>query len=191
MDTERYTLRSARFLAHECLRGVVRPGDRAVDATMGNGHDTLLLAELVGDAGHVTAFDVQAAAVAQTRARLQNAGLLGRATLLEAGHEHIAECVREPVMAVVFNLGWLPGGDKSVTTRWDTTKIALEGALSLLLPGGVCVVCVYPGHPEGEREGAALHAFCASLSNRAYCALWQSFVNAGPGAPECVVLQRL
>ena len=174
-----YLLRSARFLAAEVLQSAVSPGDTVVDATMGNGHDTLTLCHLVGPEGTVIAFDVQESAVENTRARLYC-----------LGHERMLEKVAGPVAAVAFNLGWLPGGNKAVTTHWETTKIAVESALSLLRPLGVAVICAYPGHAEGDREREALVSLLANLPLQQYNVLRQKFLNAGPGAPECFVIQR-
>ena len=185
-----YELRSARYLARDVLLQAVRPGDTAVDATMGNGHDTQMLCEAVGPGGRVYAFDIQKDAVAETEKRLRSGGVLARATLINAGHEHMAEYVMEPVRAVVFNLGWLPGGDHSVTTRWETTSRAVRTALELLQPGGVLVICAYPGHEEGERERQELAGFLSDLSNREYNVLRQHFLNANAGAPECFVIQK-
>ena len=185
-----YELRSARYLAREVILQAVLPGDTAVDATMGNGHDTLMLCEAVGPAGRVYAFDVQAQAVAETEKRLREQDMAGRAVLIRAGHEHMAEYVKEPVKAVMFNLGWLPGGDHEVTTRWETTRRAVESALDLLMPMGVLVICAYPGHAEGEREKRELTAMLAGLSNRQYNVLHQRFLNAAAGAPECFVVQK-
>ena len=184
-----YLLRSARFLAADVLSRTLSPGDLAIDATMGNGHDTLTLCRLVGEAGRVIAFDIQPAAVESTRKRLEEAGVAGRAALYCVGHEHMAEVVTEKARAIVFNLGWLPGGDKSVTTRWETTRRAVEAALGLLQPLGVLVICAYPGHAEGEREKEALAAMRAALPPQRYNVLRQQFLNAGPGAPECFVIQ--
>ena len=92
--------------------------------------------------------------------------------------------------AVAFNLGWLPGGNKAVTTHWETTKIAVESALSLLRPLGVAVICAYPGHAEGDREREALVSLLANLPPQQYNVLRQKFLTAGPGAPECFVIQR-
>ena len=186
-----YELRSARFLAEEVLRRTVCPGDLAVDATMGNGHDTLTLCEAVGPSGHVYAFDVQPQAVASAEALLRVHGMLDRASLFCEGHQAMDVRVPDRVRAVVFNLGWLPGGDHAVTTRWETTREAVEKALDLLLPLGVLVVCVYPGHPEGMRELDGLRSLLEGLSNRAYNVLHQRFLNAAPGAPECFVVQKL
>ena len=185
-----YELRSARYLAADILWRAVAPGDTVVDATMGNGHDTLFLCELVGEGGRVYAFDVQEQAVENTRKRLTEAGMMDRAALFCLGHERMAEQVKEPVAAVVFNLGWLPGGDHGVTTRWETTKTAVESALALLRPLGVLVICAYPGHPEGDRERENLAVLLSALPPQSYNVLHQRFLNAGPGAPECFVIQK-
>ena len=147
-----YELKSARYLAREVLERAVQPGDTVVDATMGNGHDTLMLCEAVGPTGRVYAFDIQQDAVKETEKLLQSQGMLERATLINTGHEHMKDYVKGPVNAVVFNLGWLPGGDHSITTRWETTSRAVQAALELLGTGGVLVICAYPGHGEGDRE---------------------------------------
>lgn len=185
-----FTLRNARCLAADYVRQTVCPGDRVVDATMGNGKDTAFLAELVGEGGHVTAFDVQAEAVTRTRESLRGRGLLERCTLVHGGHETMAEHVAPGVRAVMFNLGWLPGGDKRVTTRVHTTLAALEEALSLIAPGGIVTVCIYPGHEEGNRERDALAQRIAALDVRVFNALHHRFVNARQDTPELYLIQR-
>lgn len=185
-----YELKSARYLARDVLCRAVRPGDRAVDATMGNGHDTLFLCEAVGPGGHVFSFDIQAQALENTERLLTENGVRGRASLFQTGHQEMDRFVREKVRAVVFNLGWLPGGNHEMTTRWETTREAVTKALNLLEPMGVLVLCAYPGHDEGARELRELSGLFASLSNREYNVLHQRFLNAGPGAPECFVIQK-
>ena len=185
-----YELKSARFLAADALRQALSPGDTAVDATMGNGHDTLFLCQLVGDEGKVYAFDIQPQAVKNTEQRLRDAGVLHRASLFCLGHERMADRVPAPIAAAVFNLGWLPGGDHAVTTRWETTFQAIESALRLLRPLGIAVICAYPGHPEGDRERQALTDYLSSLPPQQFNVLHQRFLNAGPGAPECFVIQK-
>lgn len=190
MNNANYELKSARYLADEMLSRVLRPGDAAVDATMGNGYDTLFLCKAVGPSGTVYAFDIQPQAVASSESLLRQHGMLSRARLFCAGHQHMDEYVPVQVRAVVFNLGWLPGGDHSVTTRWETTREAVEKALEILLPMGMLVICVYPGHPEGNRERQELISLLAGLSNRQYNVLHQRFLNAAPGAPECFTVQK-
>ena len=183
-------LRSARYLAAEAQARILSPGDTAVDCTLGNGHDALSLAKLVGETGKLIGFDIQPEAVERTRQELAKEGLADRCELHCMGHEHILEVVREKVKCIVFNLGWLPGGDKSITTRWETTQIAIRGALDLLLPMGILTVCVYPGHAAGEEERVNLTTFFASLRPQEYNVLHQRFINAGSGAPECFIIQR-
>ncbi len=185
-----YELRSARYIAADVLSRVIQPGDTVIDATLGNGHDTVMLAQLVGKSGHVIGFDIQADAVERTALRLQEEHLLERCELHAVGHQHIAEYVTSPVRAAAFNLGWLPGGNKSVTTLWETTHTAISAALALLEKGGVCTICAYPGHAEGDRERFALMDWLTTLRPQEYNVLHHRFLNAGPGAPECFVIQK-
>ncbi len=141
-----FELKSARFIAADCLKRFVQPGDRVIDATMGNGHDTLMLCNLVGETGFVIAFDVQQQALDSTQRLLAENGLLNRCKLVLESHEFIDRYADPGINAVVFNLGWLPGSDKSIRTHWDSTHPAVTKALQLLAPMGVCVICVYPGH---------------------------------------------
>ena len=187
---ERYVLRNARHLAADYLKRTIRPGDTVVDATMGNGKDTLFLAELVGESGHVYAFDVQEEAVERTRVRVEEAGFASRTTLLLAGHETMAQYIAESPTAIVFNLGWLPGAAHIVTTRTDTTLKAVAAAVELIAPGGIVTVCIYPGHDEGKRELAALVEYAAGLSVRRYNVLHHHFLCAPEGTPQLILIQK-
>ena len=191
MNARSFELKSARFLAADCLRRFLLPGDIAVDATMGNGHDTQMLCELVGESGHVYAFDVQEQAVANTRARLEEAGLLGRATLFHCGHQEMAQHVPTSVQSVIFNLGWLPGGDKSVTTLLDSTLEAENAALELMKRGGLMTICAYPGHAEGARERDALIDWAAALDGRRYQAMVRRYVNQPGNTPVLIAVEKI
>ncbi len=185
-----FELRSARFLAQDVLRAHLHEGCTAVDCTAGNGHDTCFLAQLCGEGGHVYAFDIQGSALLSAADLLQQNGLRYRVTLIRDGHEHILAHLSAPVDAVMFNLGWLPGGDKHITTLWDTTRTAVTDALTLLKRGGIMTVCVYPGHAEGNVERENLSTLLSALRPQEYNVLHGVFANAGPGAPECWVIQR-
>ncbi len=182
--------RSARFWAAELVGPALFPGARAVDATMGNGHDTRWLCEQVGAEGRVYAFDVQPAALARTRALLAENGLSDRAALFCAGHERMYEYVPEPVDAVMFNLGWLPGGEHGVTTRTETTLLAAEAALALLKPEGILTICIYPGHEEGARELDALLRWAAGLDCRAWDVLLKRYLNQPNDPPQLIAIKR-
>ncbi len=182
--------RSARYWASELIGPALYPGAVAVDATMGNGRDTLWLCEQVGEAGRVYAFDVQPEAVARTRERLEDAGVADRATLFCTGHENMAGTVSEGVDAVMFNLGWLPGAAHAVTTRTETTLKAVDASLQLLKPDGLVTICVYPGHDEGKRELETLLHWAASLDPKRYDALVKCYLNQPNDPPRMIAVKR-
>lgn len=182
--------RSARYWASELIGPALGPGAVAIDATMGNGQDTLWLCRSVGETGRVYAFDVQKEAVERTRERLKSAGMLDRATLLCLGHEHMAEAVREPVDAVMFNLGWLPGAEHIVTTRAETTLLAANAALTLLKPDGLMTICVYPGHAEGARELETLLQWAMKLDSKRFDAMTRGYLNQPNDPPQLIAVKR-
>lgn len=185
-----FDLKSARHWAEELLRQAVTEGSRVIDATMGNGHDTQWLAELVGEGGHVYGFDIQKEAVERTQARLEEAGLIQRATLFHAGHERIVELIDEEVDAAVFNLGWLPGADKSLRTHVDTTLIAVNAALEKLKDGGLLTVCAYPGHEEGREELNRLTEWAQDLPSERYDAMIRAYLNQKNDPPVLFAIKK-
>jgi len=187
---EKESLRGAVALSRFFLRERLRPGDRVADATCGNGRDTLLLARLVGPAGKVWAFDLQEEALTKTRTLLAAAGCLAQTELLAVGHERLAEFVPEPLRAVVFNLGYLPGGDKGFVTRPEQTLAALDQATSLLLPGGIITIGIYTGHPGGAAEGESVEKWGAALVPGEFN-VWQSRQpNRPPTAPYLLLVEK-
>jgi predicted methyltransferase len=178
-------------LAHFFLQERLTAGALVVDATCGNGQDTLLLAELVGAAGRVWAFDIQEAALAKTGARLAAAGLESRVVMVHAGHERLAEFVTEPLQAVTFNLGYLPTGDREIKTAAATTVTALQQAAALLKPGGFILIAVYTGHAGGEEEWEAVRRWCAALPPHDVN-VWQARqLNRSAAAPFLVVIEKI
>jgi predicted methyltransferase len=144
---------------HRILGSQLRAGDVAVDATAGNGHDTLFLSETVGPKGKVYAFDVQEAAIEITRARLSSSGL-ENVELLRESHADLVRFLPAEhhgrVAAITFNLGYLPGSDKTATTKTQTTLVAIDAGLKLLREEGVITVLAYTGHPGGLEEADAV-----------------------------------
>ncbi len=153
--------------AHELLGEALSEGDIAIDATAGNGHDVAFLAEQVGSSGMVYAFDLQNEAIEATARLLKEKGV-ENVELHQCGHERMDEVLPPEVLgqvaAVTFNLGYLPGGDKSVVTQTTTTRLALRTAMDLLRPGGLLVVVAYRGHPGGPEECAAVREELSSLT---------------------------
>jgi predicted methyltransferase len=153
-------------LAHDLVRESLRPGDVAVDATAGNGYDTLFLCRQVGAEGRVYAFDVQAEALARTAERLRSEGWKN-ATLIQRSHAELRMALPpgiRQVGAVMFNLGYLPSGNRTVTTKAVTTVFALREALELIRAGGVVTVLAYTGHPGGAEEADLVSEVFHNLS---------------------------
>ncbi len=165
-------------------------GDVVVDFTMGNGNDTLFLSRTVGKEGRVYAFDIQEEALISTRRHLEEEGAPENYTLICASHHRVKEFVSEPIKAGIFNLGYLPrSGKKSVTTMRETTFPAVEAALELLLPDGVLIVAIYPGHEEGALEGDMLRDYFRTLSRFRICASEFHILNS-PTSPYFFLLEK-
>lgn len=178
-----------RFCADALQAGAV-----AIDATVGNGHDTLFLAQSVGPSGRVYGFDVQQEAIERTRTRLADAGQQAPVSLIRASHDamdaHLPPADRGRVAAVMFNLGYLPGGDTSCITTPEGTVAALDVACQLLRPGGVITVVQYVGHAGGRAEAEAVTAWAAALDQQRYQALTYRFINQVNDPPRLLVISR-
>ncbi|GAA4416222.1 rRNA methyltransferase [Advenella faeciporci] len=177
--------------AHQLLRQAVQPGDVAVDATMGNGHDTMVLAQCVGAGGKVYAFDVQEQALQKTRRRLQTAGLDEQVVLIGEGHQHMNRHVWKRLSAVVFNLGYLPGGNKALTTQRDTTLAAVTQGLGLLKPYGLLLLVIYPGHEAGRIEQEAIEVFVNGLDQQHFQVLRYQFTNQKNNPPYLLAIEKV
>ena len=164
-------------------------GDTAVDFTMGNGHDTEFLSKTVGETGRVYAFDVQQQALDSTAANLKKAGCPENYALILDSHHKVKEYVKGPIRAGMFNLGYLPGSDKSITTMRVTTMPAIEAAIDLLDHGGVLLVAVYPGHAEGDAEGKMVLDYFATLDRHVICCTLIRILNS-PSSPFFIVVEK-
>ena len=168
----------------------LRPGDTAVDFTMGNGNDTLFLSRAVGSEGKVYAFDIQPEALISTKAHLTEEGAPENYELICASHHLVKEYVKEPIKAGMFNLGYLPrSGKKTVTTQRVTTLPAVKAALELLAPDGVLIVAIYPGHEEGALEGEELREYFSTLSRFRICSCEFRILNS-PTSPYFFLLEK-
>jgi len=184
----------------ELLAEVVQPGDLVVDLTVGTGQDTLFLARQVKDHGQGIGFDIQLAALLAAEKRLCENGIEARlqqdidaalpvragVDLLHRSHSELAEVVPTAPRAVIANLGYFPGGDKTVITRPDTTVASLEQVCQLLAVGGRVAVVVYPGHPGGAEEGVAVENFFSHLHDCDFHVLQIKVSNRGQSPFLCV-----
>lgn len=178
-------------LAQRFIGDVLSIGGTAIDATAGKGHDTLFLAQRVGSQGTVYAFDVQKSALQLTSDLLRKHQALEQVRLIWDGHEHMARYVKEPVDACMFNLGYLPGSDKSIITNLPTTLKALRAALSLLRHGGRLSILNYPGHEGGKVEAQGVDDFCRVLPGQHYAVLRLTAHNSSAAAPFLIIVEKV
>ena len=183
---------SAVQFCHDFLAARLAPGGLYIDATCGNGHDTLFLCGLAGENGRVLGLDIQPAAVEATNRRLAAAGFGGVGRAVLCGHENLLTLV-EPGTAdcVLFNFGWLPGADHAVHSGTATTLPALRAACTALRPGGVLAAVLYSGSVIGSGEKQAALDFFRSLPLTQYTALVCEFANWADTAPlPCLAIKR-
>lgn len=183
-------------VAHGVWRKVVKPGDTVIDATCGNGHDALELVRMVcadNASGYVYAFDVQEDALANASYLLDqrlDSVQRKRVKLLRLCHSQLEKIVGETAIRLVtFNLGYLPGGDHSVTTNVDTTIQALQASSNVLQSGGLISVVAYVGHPGGREEYDAVMNFAANLSTHAWVCSQHEWVNR-PLSPRLILMLK-
>tara|TARA_R110002111_G_scaffold191869_1_gene258148 strand:+ start:40283 stop:40852 length:570 start_codon:yes stop_codon:yes gene_type:complete len=157
--------------AHQLIVAVLQPGESAIDATAGNGHDTLFLCQTVGPEGRVFAWDIQQTALDQTASVLERAGF-SNCELLCCDHSRLGEITpadfHQRFGAIMFNLGYLPGGDHCQITQTDSTLAAINASFNLLRPGGILTILAYPGHSGGATETEAVSDLLAGLDPAAY-----------------------
>lgn len=177
-------------MARTFIASHVSDGAQVIDATAGNGHDTLFLARLVGDRGRVFSFDIQQEAIEHTRQCLERENLLERVNLIQQGHEQMHNFIHEPVAAVMFNLGYLPGGDHLIVTRPESTVGALETSLHKLCKGGIITVVLYTGHKGGREEQDAVVKFCRKLNQKEYTVLSYKIINQVNDPPSLLVIEN-
>ncbi len=192
MKSKFFLFSSHLDLAHSYWKALLSPTDTVVDATCGNGHDTLQLAHLVPK-GNVFALDIQEEAIVSTQALLKKTlteAQLSRVQVLKKSHATFPqELLPESVRLIVYNLGYLPGHNKSFTTEVSSTLISLQNALPLILSGGAISMTCYPGHAEGAKEEASLLETCARLDPTSWSVYHHKSINR-IAAPSLLLIQR-
>lgn len=169
----------------------LKDGDIAVDCTMGNGNDTAFLCDLVGDEGKVYAFDIQETAIINTKDKLKELNLIERAEIIFDSHQNIDKYIKENVKLIMFNLGYLPGGNHDITTEKNTTIKAAEKCLSLIEPSGIIIFVVYSGHANGREEKRALECFTSELNQKEYNVVKICFTNQINNPPELICIEKV
>ncbi|OON91041.1 MAG: 16S rRNA (cytosine(1402)-N(4))-methyltransferase [Epulopiscium sp. Nele67-Bin001] len=171
------------------LELTINPGDAVVDATAGNGNDTVFLSNLVGETGTVYSFDIQQEAIENTQQMLDK-HTINNVKLIHCGHQHLNNYIDQTVSAAIFNLGYLPNGNHTITTKADTTITAIQNLLPLLKVKGIIVLIIYHGHDTGKLERDALLDYLSLLDQNHVNVLKYEFINQKNNAPFILALEK-
>jgi hypothetical protein len=182
---------SAVGWARAFLFPVLADASRVVDATAGNGYDTLFLVENISLEGKVFAFDIQESALLITRNRILEAGLIEKLITIPEGHQHILKYISQEIDGAMFNLGYLPGSDKKLVTAPQSTLEAVEGALKLLKIGGRISIVAYTGHPGAEQEDLAVSILLGQLDIKEFNVQRLEFHNSVSASPKLYFITRM
>jgi hypothetical protein len=181
-------------LAHHYWEQILQPNDWAIDATCGNGHDTLKLAHILNNTGGVIALDLQQQAIDQTTSLLQSHLSPEKLPHIHLFHQSHVEfpplAYQHPIRLIVYNLGYLPKGNKQLTTLTSTTLSSLKRALQLIVPGGMISLTCYPGHAEGAKEQQALIQELSQLSPHQWNVCQHTFLNRFQ-SPNLILIQKV
>jgi len=150
-------------MAHQILLLRLFQANCIVDATAGNGRDTLFLSQHSRDDARIWAFDIQEQAINNTKQLLLANRCLTKVKCILDSHCNIGQYVTEKVDIVTFNLGYLPGADRTVTTRGQTTIEAINKSIQLLNKNGIITIVAYPGHAPGKEENDQIFKYVSSL----------------------------
>lgn len=189
MSLEQLTLQSQKFISE-----VLRPGDPALDATAGNGWDTRWLLDAVGPSGHVWAIDLQSTALETARRNLSDHPAAVQISWIHGDHADLESLIPSDqapnFRGIVYNLGYLPGGDHSVTTQPSTTIPSIRKALDRLAPEGRLAILAYRGHSGGAEEAAAVSQCLNKLSVKEYHAVHYHLINHPPESPTLFLVEK-
>lgn len=176
-------------IAKEWIKNHITEGSVCVDATAGRGNDTVFLCELVGDKGKVYAFDIQEEAVESTKNLIKSKNL--SAEIFHDSHINMNKYIgKETVDGIMFNFGYLPGGDHTKSTSAQTSIKAIEVGLELLRQGAVMCLCVYHGGDTGFEEKDAILKYIKQLDYKKYTVGVCELYNKPNNPPISVIIQK-
>ncbi len=176
---------------HRFLEPYIGEGDVCVDATAGKGNDTEFLRRLVGEKGKVYAFDIQEEAVKATRERMEQKGYSANVIVQCESHDRMQCYVKEEVSAIIFNLGYLPGGDHSIATNAKTSIRAMEEGMALLKKDGIMSVCIYSGKDSGYEERDKVLSFLKTLDSKKWLVIVHQYYNRKNDPPIPAFIIRI
>lgn len=181
-----------QFFVNMFIEKYVKDGYICIDGTLGNGNDTKKLKDLLGYSGHIYAFDIQNIAIENSRKYLySNFSDLNNISFIQDNHVNVNLYINSNIDFYILNLGYLPGGDKSITTNYLSTISFIDSANRLLRPGRIGIVVIYPGHEEGYKELTHLYQYLENLSQKEYTIINFKYVNQINNPPQIIIIERI
>ena len=185
-------MKNAQQFSHEMILSVILENGIFIDATAGNGHDTLFLAQHIEKDSKILAFDIQEQAILQTRQLLQNNDLSEKVTCILDSHAHLLNYLdkKDFVRLAIFNLGYLPGSDKKIITTPSSTLEAIQILLQRLEKKGKIIIVSYYGHDGGVEEKNSVEGLISALPQKYWSVLKYQFINQINCPPICYVIEK-
>lgn len=177
--------------SHKIIKEYVKDGDFVIDATCGNGNDTLFLSGLVGETGKVFSFDIQEIAILNTKEKLKLSNFQDNTCIILDSHENMDKYVDSNIKAVMFNLGYMPGGDHKVSTTYEKSILAIKKALSLLCKNGIITIVIYSGGHTGFDEKNKVLDFLEKIDYTKYNTTLHSYINRPNNPPTVAVIEKI
>lgn len=184
-------LNSIHPIIDEYLERFIQKESIVIDATLGNGHDTYKIAQKMGSNGIIYGFDIQQNAIDNSRDLLNTLPKpRPQIHLIEDSHAHFTQYIHEPVDFIIYNLGYLPKGDKAITTLAESTLASVKAGLSLLKGHGMMLIAVYHGHDAGKEEKMALETYLMNLNQKQFNVFKQQFINQQNTPPFIYLIEK-
>lgn len=169
-------------LSHSIINNYLKNKDIAIDATLGNGHDTDFLSL---NFNKVYSFDIQDQACLKYSNKDKD-----NVIVICDSHHKFNKHIKENVDCIMYNLGFLPGASKEITTKYNTSLESIQIGLKILNPGGIMTICIYTGHDEGKKEKSCILDFLEKISKKEYGVMIHQFLNRSKTAPMLVVIEK-
>lgn len=174
--------------AHDLVKDYISKGSIVIDATCGNGNDSLYIAQLLYNTGHLYCFDIQQKAIDNTN-HLLSSNNFNNFTMIKDSHVNFNKYIEKDVQLIIYNLGYLPNDNKKITTKFDTTIQSLKVGLEILIQNGIIILVIYPGHTEGAIEADEIEKFVSNLTVKKYDVIKYKILNADK-SPYVIAIKK-
>ncbi len=176
-------LNNANDFTSMLIKTYVKEHHICLDGTVGNGNDTMKILNALNGTGKIYGFDIQEDAINHTESLIFDRNYNTEVLLIKDSHEYVDRYIKERINFAIYNLGYLPGGDKNIKTNYTSTIISIKKVLDLLAPNGILLITVYLGHPGGMDEYTAINDYLETLEQKNYNVFKLKFINQKNNPP--------